>query len=157
MSQRHQYAIQLHWADEAGKGTVTYSSYSRDFHWRSGLKAVQHGSADPSFRGDEQKYNPEEQFLSAISSCHMLWYLHLCADHQVVVRSYEDDAEGQMVTDDSGGGRFIEVKLRPVVLIDDFVEKRELALALHHQAAAKCFIANSCNFPILHDPRIIGS
>ena len=88
--------------------------------------------------------------LASLSSCHMLWYLHLCADEGITVTAYLDHAEGTM-TEDSGGGHFTEVILHPVVTITSG-SKKERAIALHDEAHKKCFIANSCNFPIRHLP-----
>lgn len=108
-------------------------------------------SSDPAFRGDSTKYNPEELLVASLSSCHMLSYLHLCTVAGVVVTAYTDNATGIMEQTPDGGGHFTEVTLNPVVVVSDesMVNK---ANELHHQANQLCFIANSCNFPVVHKP-----
>lgn len=150
----HSYSISLRWTGNKGEGTVSYTSYGRD-HVISGQDKYEAllCSSDPSFRGDRSRYNPEELFLSSLSSCHMLWYLHFCSVNHITVMSYEDRATGVMEESADGNGRFTEVCLHPVVLILE--NKQELAAALHHQANEFCFIANSCNFKVKHAPKII--
>lgn len=100
------------------------------------------------------KYNPEELFVAAISSCHLLWYLHLCADARVIITSYRDFAWGKMCEGDyGGGGRFTEVILKPEVIISANSDPLQ-AEQLHHKAHEHCFIANSVNFPISCQPSI---
>ena len=151
MSKEHQYALTVKWTGNTGKGTSEYRSYERSHKIVVKNKAEISASSDPAFRGDKTKHNPEELFLASLSSCHMLWYLHLCADAGVVVTDYEDQAEGTMLEGEDGGGQFIEVVLHPKVTISDKSMIQE-ANALHHEANKRCFIANSCNFPILHEP-----
>ena len=108
------------------------------------------GSSDPAFLGDPSKHNPEDMLLSALSVCHMLWYLHLCADNGIVVNQYTDYAKGTMLQTDRGG-HFTEVILHPHVIITDNA-KIEKANSLHEEAHKHCFIANSVNFPVKHKP-----
>lgn len=151
----HQYHITTTWTGNTGTGTKTYTSYERAHEIAVPGKDVIKGSSDPSFRGDKTRYNPEELFVSSLSSCHMLWFLHLCAQAGIVIVDYVDHAEGFMTEDADGGGRFSEVILKPVVTITDaaMIEK---ANALHHEANRLCFIANSCNFPVKHQPECIA-
>ncbi len=148
MSKTHTYQIQLQWTGNLGKGTANYRAYSRDHELQATGKPVILGSSDPAFRGDSQRYNPEEQLVAALSSCHMLWYLHLCAEAGIVVVDYSDAATGTMLETEDGGGRFVEVTLHPKVSIQQS-EMTEKALALHERAHELCFIANSVNFPVL--------
>jgi organic hydroperoxide reductase OsmC/OhrA len=83
----------------------------------------------------------------------MLWYLHLCAVHQVVVVSYQDQATGTMEENPDGSGQFKEIILYPVVIVTDEAMK-DKAVALHREAHAMCFLARSVNFPIHHHPEI---
>lgn len=147
----HHYKTKVEWTGNQGKGTLDYRSYSRD-HKISGVdkRAIIEASSDPSFLGDNSRYNPEELLVSSLSSCHMLWYLHLCAVNSIVVVNYEDHASGTMEETKDGGGRFTKVTLCPRVTITDS-SKIEKANALHREANKLCFIANSCNFPIEHD------
>lgn len=112
------------------------------------------GSSDPSFRGDRTRYNPEELLVASLSGCHMLWYLHLCADHRIVVIRYRDAAEGKMSEAPDGSGRFTEVVLQPEVTLQAGAD-RELAQVLHEKAHQLCFIANSVNFPVRCQASII--
>jgi len=82
----------------------------------------------------------------------MLWYLHLCAVNDIIVTDYQDEALGTMTETADGGGYFSEVILYPVVTITD-AARIPRAMELHREAAMKCFIANSCNFPIRHEPK----
>jgi organic hydroperoxide reductase OsmC/OhrA len=147
MQREHKYSINLRWTGNTGKGTSDYRSYRRDHEISAPGKALIPGSADPKFRGDPLRYNPEELLVAALSSCHMLWYLHLCADAGIVVVSYEDQAEGTMEESSEGAGRFVCVTLRPRVRITGSGEQSE---ALHQRAHELCFIANSVNFPVHH-------
>ncbi len=151
MTHQHSFHATTEWTGNTGSGTRNYRSYERRYDIRADGKPDIPGSADPAFRGDPARYNPEDLLVASLSACHMLWYLHLCADAGVVVTAYTDRAEGTMTLDAEGGGRFTRVTLRPAVtLVDD--ADRDRAAALHHDAAAKCFIANSVNFPVEHAP-----
>src|SRR5262249_17274126 len=108
------------------------------------------------FRGDASRYNPEDLLVASLSTCHMLWYLHLCAGARVVVTEYTDDAMGRMSERSDGSGRFTEVVLRPRVTIEDGGNVA-LAIKLHTRAHEMCFIANSVNFPVRCEPLIEAS
>lgn len=149
---QHHYSLQLKWTGNTGQGTKDYKSYERDHLISVEDKEVQiPGSADPNFRGDPKKYNPEELFLSSIASCHMLWYLHFCSTEHITVIDYLDRPIGNMAEQANGSGQFTTVTLHPRVTIVE-KDKIELAEKLHHKANQFCFIANSCNFKIKHEP-----
>ena len=149
----HHYQSHLTWDGNRGDGTSSYQSYGREYRIEFEGKPVLHGTADVAFRGEADKHNPEDLFLAAIVSCHMLSYLALCAKYSVNVVAYEDSASGMMKEDARGGGRFEEVTLRPVVTVasDD---QREKALELHERAHELCYIASSCSVPIHHQATI---
>jgi len=151
MSKEHFYKTQLVWTGNRGEGTKTYSSYNRNYTVSVPSKPDIQGSSDPAFRGDKTRYNPEELLVASISSCHMLWFLHLCSAAGVVVTAYEDHATGTMRENADGSGYFTGVTLHPLVLINGAINKDQLS-EIHEEANRKCFIANSCNFPILHEP-----
>lgn len=153
MKSLHNYIITTKWTGSNGKGTTDYRSYERSFDVNLHLKNKILGSSDPQFRGDRTKVNPEELFVSSISSCHMLWYLHLCSDKGIVVLEYEDEARGTMSIDSDGSGKFEEVCLNPKIKIQNS-DNLKLANQLHHDAHHKCFIANSVNCVIKCDPKI---
>ncbi|TRZ44307.1 OsmC family protein [Robertkochia solimangrovi] len=149
----HNYKITTQWTGNKGYGTADYRSYSRNHLISCEGKAPIEGSSDPAFMGDPLRYNPEEMFVSSLSACHMLWYLHLCSSNGITVTEYTDEAQGIMTEEESGSGRFTKVVLHPVVTIAE-LDKQELALRLHTAANEKCFIANSCNFKVVHEPTI---
>lgn len=149
----HPYSIQLNWTGNSGQGTASYTSYERSYDITVEGKPVLQGSADPQFRGEVTKYNPEELLVAAISSCHMLWYLHLCANANIIVTKYQDQAVGELRIEKNGSGRFTRVDLNPMIEIID-PTKIESAIALHQKVAEYCFIARSVNFPIHHHPSV---
>ena len=149
----HSYQINLKWTGNKGEGTSSYRSYSRDHEFSGTGKPMLAGSSDPTFHGDASRYNPEELLVAALSACHLLTYLHLCAVNKVVVIDYADDASGQMKETDDGGGQMTEVMLRPQVRITA-ASDRAMALKLHSQAHGLCFIARSVNFPVRNEPVI---
>ena len=143
----HRYALELEWTGNRGEGTSGYRAYERSFNLNAAGKPTLAGSADATFRGDRAKWNPEEMLLGALSSCHMLSYLHVCADAGVTVLQYRDAAVGEMVLAADSSGRFTSVTLRPQVIVAEGSDL-ETARILHHLAHEKCFIANSVNFPV---------
>jgi organic hydroperoxide reductase OsmC/OhrA len=149
---KHQYSANIVWTGNNGTGTSDYASYSRDHVISIDHKQDLQGSSDSIFRGDVTKHNPEDMLLSSLSVCHMLWYLHLCADAGVIVTAYTDKVEG-ILEYGKNGGKFTEVTLHPVVSVKS-EEMIPLAMSLHSEAHACCFIANSVNFPVKHEPNI---
>jgi organic hydroperoxide reductase OsmC/OhrA len=148
---RHRYRARVTWTGNRGVGTRVYRDYGREHEISAPGKAPIAGSSDPGFRGDAARWNPEELLVASISACHKLWYLHLCSASGVVVEAYDDEAEGVMVGDADGGGRFAGVTLRPKIRLAPGADVARAA-SLHHDAHEKCFIANSVNFPITVEP-----
>ena len=144
---QHRYAVQVTWTGNDGAGTASYRGYSRAHRIDSVGKATIEGSSDPHFCGDPTRWNPEELLLAALSACHKLWYLGLCAEAGITVEAYADEAEGTMVEEAGGAGQFVSVLLRPRVTLGAGSDKLR-AEALHEQAHAMCFIARSVNFPV---------
>lgn len=148
----HNYKTTVTWTGNEGKGTADYRGYQRSHTITVDGKPEIPASSDPSFRGNKAKYNPEELLVASLSSCHMLWYLHLCSVNGVTVVEYTDHAIGIMVETVDGGGYFKEVTLYPNVIVSD-ASMMEKANKLHHEANKMCFIANSVNFPVKHMPK----
>lgn len=150
MSKQHNYLLELEWR---GDHTRTYESYTREHLIHINGKNQLRATADPMFRGDGKLHNPEDLLLAALSGCHLLTYLALCARSRIDVRSYRDKASGTLVLTPDGGGHFTEVVLHPEVVVadPDMVEK---ALAFHAAAHKYCFIANSVNFPVRCEPNV---
>ena len=140
MAQEHHFAAKLIWTGAAQGPTKNYESYSREYRIEMEGKPPLSGSADPKFRGDPAKHNPEDLLVAALSACHLLSYLHLCASAGIDVVAYEDQASGKMAIKDRRM-RFVEVTLAPKVTIA--AGDPDKARALHEDAHAACFIANS--------------
>lgn len=153
MSKIHNYSCSIRWTGNKGNGTKSYTAYERSHLLEIGGKPTVALSSDQAFRGDKLSYNPEELLVASLASCHMLWYLHLCAANGIVVVAYTDNATGIMDEMDDGSGCFKEVTLRPDIVI---AKEGNMGLAheLHDAAHQKCFIANSVNFPVHCRPAI---
>ena len=156
MTKQHTYNVTVDWTGNEGPGTTGYEAYSRNHLISADGKPSIDGSSDPSFRGDAARWNPEDLLVAALSACHKLWYLHLCSVNGIVVVSYTDQAEGTMAEQPGSGGRFIDVCLRPRVVITP-ESAADKALNLHAQAHQLCFIANSVNFPVRHEAEIVSA
>jgi organic hydroperoxide reductase OsmC/OhrA len=149
----HHYTLGVTWVGNRGSGTTGYRDYARDCVLTADGKPDLLGSADPTFRGDRSRWNPEELLVAALSQCHLLSYLHSAVNHGVVVTAYSDAAVGTM-SQAGQGGHFTSVVLRPRVTITD-PAKVELAREIHHEASENCFIAASVSFPVTHEPEIV--
>lgn len=154
MKGEHHYKATIRWTGNKGEGTANYKAYDRDHTITVENKPEIPGSSDAAFRGNKSRYNPEDMLVCSLSACHMLWYLHLCAEAGVVVTDYVDHATGTMVETSNGGGHFSEVTLNPVVTIKD-ANMKSKAEYLHEKANELCFIANSVKFPVHHQPTTI--
>lgn len=149
----HRYALASTWTGNRGTGTSGYRDYDRSVEIEVAGKPTLLASSDKPFRGDPARWNPEDLLMAALSECHLLSYLHACVTAGVVVVAYRDEASGVMVEDGRGGGAFREVVLRPHVTVAD-ASMTDAATAAHAQAREWCFIANSVNFPVRHEPTI---
>lgn len=147
----HRYTPGIEWTGNLGTGTSSYRAYGRQHRLTAPGRPAIEASSDAAFRGDAARWNPEDLLVCSVSTCHMLWYLHLCADAGVVVIAYRDTPEGVMAEEKDGSGRFTDVTLRPEIVLAPGADV-EVAKRLHHEAHEKCFIANSVNFPIRCEP-----
>ncbi|MFH8382063.1 OsmC family protein [Kitasatospora sp. NPDC018058] len=152
MARQHEYTAEISWTGNRGTGTSDYRSYSRDVEVSAESLPTIPGSADPVFRGDPARWNPEQLLLASLSQCHLLSYLHLCAVNGVVVTSYVDRPVGTMAVT-AEGGHFTSVVLHPRIEVAE-AGMAEKALALHADARRACFIANSVNFPVRNEPEV---
>ena len=153
MSREHRYLVEVRWTGNRGSGTRDYREYDRAHEIRGEGKPTILASSEPALRGDGTRWNPEELLVAALSQCHMLWYLHLCAAADLIVQSYVDRPDGTMVETDDGFGRFTRVTLRPAIALAD-PERLGEARDLHEAAHRLCFIANSVNFPVAVEPSL---
>ncbi|MCI4657043.1 OsmC family peroxiredoxin [Cryobacterium algoricola] len=155
MKIEHHFDVRVAWTGNRGTGTSDYRAYGRDHVVSAEGKHPVEGSSDRAFRGDADRWNPEELLIAALSQCHMLSYLHVAARNGVVVVGYTDDATGTMVQT-NGGGHFTGVTLRPRVTVSD-AGQVDLAQSLHAEAERECFIAASVNFPVGHEPETVAA
>lgn len=147
----HSYQVRVAWTGNTGVGTTGYKDYRRDTVTTAGAKTELPGSSDPAFRGDPDRWNPEELLLASLSQCHLLWYLHLAAQAGVVVTDYVDDPSATMAMNADGSGQFDRAVLRPSITITD-ASDAAVAQELHARAHEMCFIARSVNFPVECEP-----
>lgn len=150
---KHAFHISMTWTGNLGSGTAAYDAYERSHELRADGKPAIQGSSAPEYRGDASRYNPEELLLASVSACHMLWYLHLCAEAGVIVASYTDTASGELKLNTDGSGQFSSIEIRPVVTIDERSDEG-LARSLHSEANRMCFIARSLKCDVEHLPEI---
>lgn len=155
MPRTHHYNVEVDWTGNTGTGTSSFREYERRHEISAGKKPTIRGSSGSKFLGDSSRWNPEELLVAALSACHQLWYLHLCADAGVVVVAYTDAAEGVMEEAAGGSGQFRSVTLHPKVKVAPGTDVAK-ARGLHEAAHAKCFIANSVNFPVGCEPEIVA-
>ena len=98
--------------------------------------------------------DPEQQFVASLSTCHMLWFLHLAHDAKLVVERYRDEASGVLAKNSEGRMAMTQVTLRPAVTFSGAVPTPVQFAELHHKTHQRCFIANSVITEILLEPRI---
>lgn len=149
MTGEHRFRVATEWTGNRGEGTTGYRDYDRTVTIRIDGKPELAASAARAFRGDPERWNPEDLLVAALSECHLLSYLHACVQRGVIVTAYADDAIGTL-QQAGNGGRFTEVVLRPRVTVADAAMVAD-AEAAHEDAHAWCFIANSVNFPVRHE------
>ena len=154
MARQHHYEIEMTWTGNTGTGTSAHRAYSRNHDITADGPPMLGGSADPAFRGDHTRWNPEQLFVASLAQCHMLWYLSLAASQQVTVTAYRDSPTGTMVEESDGSGRFTDICLRPHVTITSDSDPA-LAGTLHHRVVDYCFIARSVAVPVHHEPHIV--
>jgi organic hydroperoxide reductase OsmC/OhrA len=133
--------------------SFTYETYNRAHGWRFHSVTVPASSA-PDFRGEVERVNPEEAFIAALSSCHMLTFLAIAAKRKLPLDSYHDDAVGYLEKNEAGRLAMTRVILRPHIQWSEgvMVDATELE-KLHHQAHEGCFIANSVRTSVTVEPR----
>ncbi|MCA9406667.1 MAG: OsmC family protein [Candidatus Omnitrophica bacterium] len=121
-----------------------YETYSRDHEveFEGGIKI--NASAAPSFKGNAAYVDPEEAFVGALSSCHMLTFLAVAAYKKIIIDQYDDQAVGYLEKNAEGKMVVKRVELNPVVKFSgNEVPDQEAIKLLHEKAHQQCFIANS--------------
>lgn len=147
---KHLFKAEAKWTSNQKQEDSTKRFYNKSHKIKIEGKPVLDVSAAKAFKGDPELYNPEDLLLSSLVSCHMMSYLYVCSQNEIEVLEYSDNAEATLEVFPDGSGRFTEVRLNPKVKISN-PDKIELAIELHKKANQLCFIANSCNFPVLHE------
>ena len=151
MSFKHLFKAEINWTSNQNEEQSGRKFYNKSHKIKIEGKPVLNVSAAKAFKGDPELYNPEDLLLSSLVSCHMMSYLYVCAQNGIEVLEYSDNAEATLEVSPDGSGRFTEVRLNPKVIIAN-PDKIQEALNLHTKANQLCFIANSCNFPVVHNP-----
>ena len=152
---KHLFKAVINWTSNQIPEDSTKRFYSKSHQIIIEGKPVLNVSAAKAFKGDPELYNPEDLLLSSLVSCHMMSYLYVCSQNGIEVLEYSDNAEATLEVFPDGSGRFVEVRLYPKVKISNS-DQIELALDLHFKANQLCFIANSCNFPVLHEGNCVA-
>jgi organic hydroperoxide reductase OsmC/OhrA len=153
MNLDHSFTVSVEWQGNLGTGTSGYKDFTRAVELRAEGKHAILASAARPFHGDAERWNPEEQLIAALAQCHLLSYLHVATRAGIVVESYTDAATGTLHVEADGSGALVEVVLHPVVAIS--AGDLGAAQSLHAEANRLCFIANSVNFPVRHEPQIL--
>ncbi len=131
----------------------TYDNYNRDHVWRVPGGADIPASAAPDYRGTAERIDPEQALVAALSSCHMLTFLAICARKRIVIDSYEDDASGVMTPNAKGKLFVSHCTLRPRIVWGGPAPSAAEIEALHHRSHEECFIANSVLTEIAVEPQ----
>lgn len=138
----------------------TDNKYKRVHQWKFDGGETIHASASPNIvpapLSDPSAVDPEEAFVAALSSCHMLWFLSIVAKAGYIIDNYEDKAEGILAKNKHGKEAITEVSLFPKVTYQpEHAPTKEQNQQMHQQAHARCFIANSVKTTIRITPSII--
>jgi organic hydroperoxide reductase OsmC/OhrA len=150
---QHEFHVTTDWTGNLGSGTSAYRAYSRNHEVSAGGKSTRIAGSSSVKIGDPTRYNPEELLVGALSACHMMWVLHLCADAGIVITEYRDEAVGAMAEHGDGAGEFTRVTLRPRMTITDATRLEE-ARTMHDRAHQVCCLARSMNFPVEHEAEV---
>jgi organic hydroperoxide reductase OsmC/OhrA len=146
------YTATVDWRSDGG---FRDGRYSRAHSWRFDGGAVVPASASPHVvpapMSDPAGVDPEEALVASVSSCHMLWFLHLARDSGFDVAGYRDEARGRMGRDDRGRMAMSRIVLRPEIEFLGEAPDAEALARLHHEAHERCFIANSLRTEIVVD------
>ena len=154
------YTARVVWTGDRGEGTRRYGGYDRTWRLATPGKPAVECSNDPLLGGDPAKPSPEDLLLASLSSCHMLWFLHLASAAGIVVRAYEDAPLGIGEVGPGGAGRFLRAVLRPRITVEPEMDLASADLAradaLHGEVHRSCFIARSVNFPVTVEATYVG-
>lgn len=128
-----------------------YETFDRghEIHYSGGIVVA--ASSAPAFKGDRARVNPEEAFVGALSSCHMLTFLAIAARKGLTVEAYDDAAAGTLDKNAAGKFAMTKVVLRPRVRFADDVDPATVS-KMHAAAHENCFIAQSVRTEVSVEP-----
>jgi len=152
------HSAKIIWQNNSDSFPQNNYSRAHTWHFDGGLSVPASASptiVPPPF-SDEKAVDPEEAFIAALSSCHMLWFLSLAAKKGFNVLKYVDQAEGVLQKNESGKMAFTNVILQPRVTFEQnkFPAEAEFE-ELHHLAHSACFLANSVKTEIILKPELV--
>jgi organic hydroperoxide reductase OsmC/OhrA len=136
-----EHVVDISWS--RGANEFTYDTYDRDHEWRFDGGVTVPGSANPKYLGNPGLVDPEEAFVAAISSCHMLTFLAIAARKRLVVDAYDDHAVGVMAPGPTGRLAITQVTLHPTIVWNGPEPDAATIKRIHEVAHRECFIANS--------------
>ncbi|HEY6098296.1 MAG TPA: OsmC family protein, partial [Anaeromyxobacter sp.] len=148
------YLATVEW--RRGGAAFVDNRYARAHVWRFDGGAEVRASSSPQSvaapLSDPAGVDPEEAFVAALSSCHMLWFLSIAAKRGLVVERYLDEAAGVMARNAAGKLAMTRVTLRPAVTFSGRAPGGEELRELHHLAHEECFIASSVRTEVVCEP-----
>ncbi len=143
-----EHKANLKWSrDDIGFG---YKNYSRNHTWIFENGATLEASAATQYLGDPSRVDPEQAFVAALSSCHLLTFLALASFQKLTVERYEDNAVGHMTKNEAGKMVISRIDLYPEIVFSEGISpSRDQLETLRHKAHEECFLANSVNCEIV--------
>ncbi len=146
-----EHNITLTWSKQTE--SFAFKDYNREHQWDFGEGLIVDASSAPEFLGDPKCADPERAFAAALSSCHMLFFLAICAKKRLVVQSYIDNATAVLDKNTLGELMITQVILRPRVTFAPEVEvERQVVKKIHHQSHERCFLAKSVVSEVIVKP-----
>ncbi len=145
-----QHRASIRWKKQTD--SFAYERYNRDHVWGFDNGVSIAASASPAFRGTPDRIDPEEAFVAALSSCHMLSFLAICARKRLVIESYEDDAVGFLEPIEGKRLAITRVELRPRITFGGTPPSEAELAGLHEQSHRECFLANAVKCRIEINP-----
>jgi organic hydroperoxide reductase OsmC/OhrA len=136
-----QHRAEIHWKRQS-EG-FSYPEYNRDHEWVFPCGVRVEASAAPMYLGSERRVDPEQAFVAAVASCHMLTFLAICARKSVVIDRYADAAVGYLEKNPAGRLAITHIELSPEISFQGAVPAANELRKLHRQAHEQCFVANS--------------
>jgi organic hydroperoxide reductase OsmC/OhrA len=154
MAEEHVFETRLEYPADKAQKLPPDPDFSRDNRLIVEGHPEMPGALPAALGGHNRGYSPEDLMILSLSECHCLTYLRLAQKNRLAIRRYEDRATGRLGKNAAGMTQLLEVVLRPRVTV---ARGTDLAAArtLHERAHHHCFMANSVNFPVLHEPEIV--